>query len=155
MPGEEKIISSESPHHQHANAFMISAAFMAQKFPEVEFDISNMTDTELRDFPGVIQAMKLDGQAANAKAEEADFAKAQKEALTSTKVFIGLLSNEAVELASAADALKKRAQELHGATDDTGTFKSKIGQTLEKVLGHSPQHEDAKTLGRYIIYTFV
>lgn len=127
---------------------------MASRFPMIRFDITNFTDKEIFDAPGMIQAAKLERWQSDADQIARSADETDRRSTRETMIQVGMQTDLRVNMEKAVKLLREQAARLRGEVDfDTGTIDG-VGSLLEGHLGHRPEHEDFPKLIRFVLYRF-
>jgi hypothetical protein len=146
----------DSEHGKNANDFMkaIKSRVIPQ-FKDLSIEPSNMTEEDLSHYPDMILNALAENDLELLEELRKDDADTEHLSAHQVAVFVNILGDSDRDIREATHIIHQLAGLYKGRrTGDTGVVESKMGESLSKILGHRPEHEDQKRLQRMLNYLF-
>lgn len=149
-------LSFPDSERENANDFIKAIiSRVVPQFKDLSIEPSNMTEEDLSHYPGMILNALRENDLELLEVLRKEDADTEHLSAHQTAVFVNILGDSDHNISEAAHIIHQLAGLYKGRrTGDTGVIESKTGETLSKILGHRPEHEDQKRLQRMLNYLF-
>lgn len=148
---------TKRPEHQKSAERFIEVVMgeISPHFEALKITAVNQTEEDLNLFPGIIEAVKFEGDNEIVKVLSTMDSKTEARSAFCTEVFILILGNEIKLINKAARKISKKARQLNGEkTTDRGVNYYGPKKAMEKTYGKRPDINNLPLYQCYLGYTF-